>query len=163
MLLWEIAKNNKGMIGLFYFIFFAVLQNAAELSRNPGKDKNQYDVPGFASQKRKNAMLGKIGDSCPLFPLFAYTIWIKKLTKGFIVSTEKLTINEYATNVARSRNLTTLWICEILFLLLVTAGIFIITTSPKDWFTGILSILLFGFFSYIGGKMIKSKKTIKST
>jgi hypothetical protein len=100
---------------------------------------------------------------CFVLPVYlcGYTIWIKKLTKDFAVSAEKLTINEYTTNAARSKNLTTLWICEIIFILGVIAGVFIIIKSPKDWFTGILSILGCGFISYIGGKMIKSKK-IKS-
>ena len=92
----------------------------------------------------------------PLY-LCTYAIWIRKLTKDFTVSAEKLTLDESTTNAARSHNLTTLWIIEILSLLFVIAGMFIITTSPKDWFMGTLSILFFGLCGYVTGKMIKKK------
>jgi hypothetical protein len=61
----------------------------------------------------------------PLY-LCTYAIWIRKLTKDFTVSAEKLTLDESTTNAARSHNLTTLWIIEILSLLFVIAGMFII-------------------------------------
>ena len=92
------------------------------------------------------------------FYLLAYAIWMNKLTKNFKKSTDKLTLSESTTNSARSHNLTTLWLLEIGSLLFVIVGIFIVITSPKDWYRGILSIAFFGFTGYVGLKMIKAKK-----
>ena len=95
----------------------------------------------------------------PLY-LCAGAIWTKILTKDFIASTEKLTLDESTTNSARSLNLATLWLFEICSLLFVIAGVFIIVVSPKDRLMGTLSILFFGLCGYIIGKMIKNKKPI---
>ena len=98
----------------------------------------------------------------PLYLCF-YAVWMKKLTKDFNVSIQKLNLNESTINSARSHDLTTLWILEIFSLLFVIAGMCIIATSPKDLFIGIISILFFGLCSYVIGKMIKNKKTMKIT
>ncbi len=97
----------------------------------------------------------------PLY-LGVYAIWINKLTEGLEASTEKLSLNESSINSAQSHNLTALWVFEIFSILFVSAGLFIIITSPKDWFIGASSILFFGFCGYFIGRMIKNKKAQKS-
>lgn len=99
------------------------------------------------------------------FPLYLaiYVIWIRKLTEGLEVSTEKLSLKESSINSAKSYDLSTLWILEILSALFVVAGLAMTITSPKNWLIGTLSILFFSLCGYQIWRMIKYKKANKST
>jgi hypothetical protein len=96
----------------------------------------------------------------PVF-ILGYTIWMNKITKNLMLSSNKLTLSESTRNSARSHNLTTLWILAASSLLFVAASIFIIITAPEKWTIAIPGIIFFGFGLYIFWKMIKAKKGIK--
>lgn len=94
---------------------------------------------------------------CPLYFL-GYAIWMSKLTKTFKKSKDKLTFTESRINSAHAHNLSTLWLFEIICLLFIVAGIYIIGQSPKGLYIGILSIAFFGFCGCVIFKMIEIKK-----
>jgi hypothetical protein len=93
----------------------------------------------------------------PVF-ILGYTIWINKITRNLILSSNKLTLSESTTNSARSHNLTTLWLLAFSSLLFVVASIFIIIITPENWSIAISGIIFFGFGLYVFWKMIKAKK-----
>jgi hypothetical protein len=93
--------------------------------------------------------------------IFGYTIWVNKIKKSLILSSNKLTLSESITNSARSHNLTTLWLLEIGSLLFVLAIIFILAISPEKWTIGVPSIVFFGYGMFVFWKMIKAKKELE--
>jgi hypothetical protein len=92
------------------------------------------------------------------FYFFGYAIWIRQLTRGLEVTSEKLTLSDTTANSARAHNMATLWLLEICSLLFVLAGLFIFATSPQKWITGLSSITFFGISALVFWFMIKKKK-----
>jgi len=85
-------------------------------------------------------------------------IFEKRLVRGFEISPDRLTLSDTRSTLARSQSLSTTWFLEICSVIFVLAGIFILVTSPNQWFIAILSISLFGLSAYIFWDIIKAKK-----
>jgi len=93
----------------------------------------------------------------PLY-FFGYGIWVNRQTSGLEVSSGKLTLSDARASSARSHNMATLWLLEICSLLFIFAGLFILISSPQNWFVAAISILFFGFGAIVFWKMIKTKR-----
>ena len=93
-----------------------------------------------------------------LLLLGVLAIFDKRLVRGCEISPDRLTLSDTRSTLVRSQSLITTWFLEICSLLFVLAGIFILVTSPKQWFIGILSVSFFGFCAYIFWDIIRAKK-----
>jgi len=96
------------------------------------------------------------------FYMLGYVLWMNKKIKGLPISPDKLTFADSTSNSARSLNLTTLWLLEIIALLFVLGGISILVARPKQWIVGLSAVVFFGWGVYVFGKMIKIKKQQKT-
>lgn len=93
--------------------------------------------------------------------LLAFSLHLTKLTSTFEKSSHKLTVPavfESAFSSINSCNLLTLWLIEIGSVLFLLTGIYLIITSPQDWYKGALPIAFFGFMVFAGMKMAKARK-----
>lgn len=87
-----------------------------------------------------------------------YAFWVNRLTKVLTVSTGSLTFADARESSARAHNTATLWFLEIVSLLLVIAGIYVLITMPQKWIVGLSSVLFFGYGFLVFWKMIKTKR-----
>ncbi len=92
------------------------------------------------------------------FYYIGYAIWIKQLTRGFEITSQKLSFSDTTANSARAHNLSTLWLLEICSLLFVLAGLFILAASPQNRLIGLSSIVFFGFSALVFWSMIRKKR-----
>ncbi|MCB1682095.1 MAG: hypothetical protein H6858_09520 [Rhodospirillales bacterium] len=88
--------------------------------------------------------------------MVGFTLWTWRVTEGMERSTEKLGVGEAYRNSAKSHNLPTLIILEIISLLFVVAGAWMVLDG-HDIVIGVLCALFFAFCAAAIGYMIKQK------
>ncbi len=87
-----------------------------------------------------------------------YAFWVNRLTKGLTLSTSTLTSIDARESAARAHDTATLWFFEIVSLLFVMAGIYVLIVVPQKWIVAMSSVL-FGFIGvFVFWKTIKIKK-----
>lgn len=101
----------------------------------------------------------------PLLPLAAWVIyliwlliWIRTKTRGLSLANEKLTYGEALNNETNKLSSGFLWFFEILSLLFIVYGMFLLIVEPSQRLISIGIIALFTFTALIYARMIRKKR-----
>ena len=92
------------------------------------------------------------------FLLVSYALWVYTQCRHLDRTDERLTINEALVGQALQHSKVGLWSLEVCSALFVVAGIFILAADPKNWLTGIASIVFFSFCAVMIGRMLLAKR-----
>jgi hypothetical protein len=101
----------------------------------------------------------------PLLPLAAWVIyliwlliWIRTKTRGLSPANEKLTYGEALNNETSKLSSGLLWFFEILSLLFIIYGVFLLIVEPSQRLISIGIIALFTITAVIYARMIRKKR-----
>jgi len=83
-----------------------------------------------------------------------YLCWLPYLLRRMQPSDERLSLTESMTSQARTHGVAMLWLLEIISVLFVVAGIFILIFDPREWLTGLASIIFFGLCAAMFTRML---------
>ena len=92
-----------------------------------------------------------------------YLIWIRYQLRGLQRSDERLTVNDSFTTQARTHSLAGLWTLQIVSLVFVAAGIFILVVEPAKWLTGLACIIFFGLCAAVFSWMLVLRRRSSPT
>jgi hypothetical protein len=87
-----------------------------------------------------------------------YALWVNRQCKKFIPINVELTTSERISNKAHEYSLSDLWFFEIILILFIIAGFYLLLVKPQKWLIALVAIILCGLSAIIFAKMIKSKK-----
>jgi hypothetical protein len=96
-----------------------------------------------------------------LFVIVPYSLWAYSQFRHLERTNERFTFNEYTFKKARELSFFVHWLFEIVAIIFVALGIFIINNDWTNWrnlFIGSASIVFFGFCAFLGAKIIIVKR-----
>ena len=83
-----------------------------------------------------------------------YLVWAQFLLRGLPQSDERLSLEESMTSQGLAHNAAMLWLLEILSLVFVAAGLFILSADPDNWLMGLFTIVFFGLCALALARML---------
>ena len=83
-----------------------------------------------------------------------YSLWLRRTTRGWLLSTERLSIRESLAAQSNAFGRPLLWTLLLGSLLFVLAGIWLLAVRPDEWLTSTAAILFFGLCSAAYARML---------
>jgi len=87
-----------------------------------------------------------------------YVVWTSFATRGLAPSDERLSLTESMTTQARTHNVGVLWALEIVSLLFVAGGIFILMVDPASRLLALVGIGFFGMCAIAFARMLMLRR-----
>lgn len=100
-----------------------------------------------------------------LLPIFVllYAAWVRRATKHWVPSQERLSFQEILAIQAQSHSMGTLWLLFCGCLLLLVGGITILFLNPNEWFIGVSCIVFFVACALFIQRMLTVKRAAQSS
>jgi hypothetical protein len=83
-----------------------------------------------------------------------YFIWTRIIVRGLEPAAERLSWNESMTTQAVTHGPAVLWALEIVSLVFVAAGVFLLVVEPADWFIPLAATAFFGLCAIAFARML---------
>jgi amino acid transporter len=93
--------------------------------------------------------------------IIGYIVWARVQCRGLQRSTEKLKYTEALSNETHHLSPKLLWLLEVVSILLVLYGVFLLIEDPSQWLFSVILIAFFATIAVIYAKMIRTKREIQ--